>query len=153
MRHYPTNSPEAIGRVVAIALMADGAIDSGELATLKKKDIISKIGLDTDRFDKVFYEYYEDLLTSAQRLPNGQLELDGTSIGHLFDEIRDPALQKLTLRSMLDIVNADRKLNGSEAMLIAQAMKHWQIDLYEVADTSLSSPHRPLAKTTEIYLS
>ena len=45
MRHYPTNSPEAIGRIIAIALMADGAIDSGELAALEKKGVINKIGL------------------------------------------------------------------------------------------------------------
>ena len=153
MRHYPTNSPEAIGRILAIAMMADGAIDSGELAALEKKDIIHRIGLDPDRFDKVFYEYYEDLLTSAHRLPSGQLELDGASIGQLFDEIRDHGLQKLALRSMLDIVNADRQLNGREAALVAQAFQHWQIERYEVADTTLSHHHLPLVKSAEIHLS
>lgn len=153
MRHYPTNSPEAIGRVLAIAMMADGAIDSGELAALEKKNIIRKIGLDPDRFDQVFYEYYEDLLTSARRLPNGQLELDGVTIGQLFDEIRDPELQKLALRSMLDIVNADRQLNGSEASLVSQAFRHWQIERYEVTDTSFGSHHRQPMKSTEIHLS
>lgn len=154
MRHYPTNSPEAIGRILAIAMMADGAIDSGELAALEKKDIINRIGLDPDRFDKVFYEYYEDLLTSAHRLPTGQLELDGVSIGKLFDEIRDHGLQKLALRSMLDIVNADRQLNGREAALVAQAFQHWQIERYEVADTTtLSHHHLPLVKSAEIHLS
>ena len=153
MRHYPTNSPEAIGRVIAIALMADGAIDSGELAALEKKDIINKIGLNPDRFDQVFYEYYEDWLTSAQRQPAGQLELDGASIGLLFDEIRDPDLQKLALRSMLDIVNADRQLNGSEAILIFQAFRHWQIEPYEVTDTSVSGLCKPRVKSVGIYLS
>jgi len=31
MRHYPTNSPEALARVVAIAMMVDGAIDSTQI--------------------------------------------------------------------------------------------------------------------------
>ena len=153
MRHYPTNSPEAIGRILAIALMADGAIDSGELASLEKKDIINRIGLDPDRFDKVFHEYYEDLLTSAHRLPSGLLELDSTSLGQLFDEICDPGMQKLALRSMLDIVNADRQLNGNEAALVAQAFRHWQIERYEVTDTSLSNHHLPLVKSAETHLS
>lgn len=153
MRHYPTNSPEAIGRIIAIALMADGAIDSGELAALEKKGVINKIGLNQDRFDQVFYEYCEDWLTSAQRRPAGQLELDVASLGLLFDEIRDPDLQKLALRSMLDIVNADRQLNGSEAILISQAFRHWQIERYEVTDTSLSSLCKPRVKSAGIYLS
>lgn len=153
MRHYPTNSPEAIGRVLAIAMMADGAIDSSELAALEKKEIINKIGLDPERFDRMFYEYYEDLLASARRVPSGQLELDGATIGLLFDEIRDPELQKLALRSMLDIVNADCQLNGSEAVLVSQAFRHWQIERYEVPDTSVSNHHLPLIRTAEIHLS
>ena len=106
-----------------------------------------------DRFDQVFYEYCEDWVTSAQRRPAGQLELDVASLGLLFDEIRDPHLQKLALRSMLDIVNADRQLNGSEAILISQAFRHWQIERYEVTDTSLSSLCKPRVKSAGIYLS
>jgi uncharacterized membrane protein YebE (DUF533 family) len=137
MRHYPTNSPESLARVVAIAMMADGAIDSSELKSLERHDIVKRLGLDNDRFDRVFYEYYADLSISADRLPSGQFELDATNIGLLLDEIRDPQLQKKVLRAMLDIVNADRRLTGSEASLIAQALKRWEIDLYEVSDNSI----------------
>ena len=152
MRHYPTNSPEALARVVAIAMMADGAIDSSELKSLERHDIIKRIGLDHDRFDQVFYEYYEDLLSCAHRLPSGQFELDAVTIGLLLDEIRDPLLQKKALRAILDIVNADRRLTGGEAGLIAQALKQWGIDLYEVSDTSIPSHRLPLPKVVEIPL-
>jgi hypothetical protein len=152
MRHYPTNSPEALARVVAIAMMADGAIDSSELKSLERHDIINRLGLDHERFDQVFYEYYEDLLSCAHRLPSGQFELDSLNVGLLLDEIRDPLLQKKALRAMLDIVNADRCLTGSEAGLIAQALKHWGIDLYEVSDTSIPSHRLPLPKVAEIHL-
>jgi hypothetical protein len=40
---------------------------------------------------------------------------------------------------MLDIVNADSKLSGGEAILVAEAMKYWGIDLYEVSDCSIPS--------------
>jgi uncharacterized tellurite resistance protein B-like protein len=152
MRHYPTNSPEALARVVAIAMMADGAIDSSELKSLERHDIINRLGLDHERFDQVFYEYYEDLLSCAHRLPSGQFELDAVNVGLLLDEIRDPLLQKKALRAMLDIVNADRRLTGMEAGLIAQALKHWGIDLYEVSDTSIPSHRLPLPKVAEIHL-
>ena len=145
MRHYTTNSPEAMGRAVAIALMADGAIDSGELITLERQDIINRIGLEADRFSKVLSDYCEDILISAHRLPNGQLELDSHTIGLLLDEIRDPVLQKKVVRVMLDIVNADRRLTGGEAGLVAQALRLWDIELYEVRDTSIPCHRQPLA--------
>ena len=145
MRHYTTNSPEAMGRAVAIALMADGAIDSGELITLERQDIINRIGLEADRFSKVLSDYCEDILISAHRLTNGQLELDSHTIGLLLDEIRDPVLQKKVVRAMLDIVNADRRLTGGEAGLVAQALRLWDIELYEVRDTSIPCHRQPLA--------
>ncbi|MBK8888944.1 MAG: hypothetical protein IPN75_00495 [Dechloromonas sp.] len=145
MRHYTTNSPEAMGRAVAIALMADGAIDSGELITLERQDIVNRIGLEADLFSKVLSDYCEDLLISAHRLPNGQLELDSHTIGLLLDEIRDPVLQKKVVRAMLDIVNADRRLTGGEAGLVAQALRLWDIELYEVRDTSIPCHRQPLA--------
>lgn len=145
MRHYTTNSPEAMGRAVAIALMADGAIDSGELITLERQDIVNRIGLEADLFSKVLSDYCEDILISAHRLPNGQLELDSHTIGLLLDEIRDPVLQKKVVRAMLDIVNADRRLTGGEAGLVAQALRLWDIELYEVRDTSIPCHRQPLA--------
>lgn len=137
MRQYPANSPEALARIVAIAMMADGAIDASELKSLDRHDIVNRIGLDQARFDKLFYEYCADLSTSADRLPSGQFELDAATIGLLLDEIRDPDLQRKAVRSMLDIVNADHCLTGSEASLVAQALKQWEIALYEVRDNSI----------------
>ena len=40
---------------------------------------------------------------------------------------------------MLDVVNADSRLSGGEAVLVAEAMKYWEIDLYEVADNAIPS--------------
>jgi hypothetical protein len=56
----------------------------------------------------------------------------------LLAEVKHPFLQKQVLRMMLDVVNADHKLSGGEAVLIAEAMRFWGIDLYEVSDNSIS---------------
>lgn len=144
MRHYTTNSPEAMGRAIAIALMADGAIDSSEINTLERQGIINRIGLDPGRFAKLLSDYCEDLLISANRLPNGQLELDSGTIGLLLDEIRDPQLQRKIVRAILDIVNSDRRLSGGEAAVVAQALRHWEIELHEVSDTSIPCHRVPL---------
>ena len=76
MRHYPSDSPEAMGRLVALTLMADGAIDASELRQLDHTDTIRRLGLDEAGFDKVIHDLCNDMLTSAHRTPAGQLELD-----------------------------------------------------------------------------
>lgn len=137
MRHYPSNSPEALGRLVALTLMADGAIDASELRDLDHKHTIRRLGLSETRFEKLIHELCDDMLASAHRTPTGQLELDAQSIDLLLAEVRHPVLQKQALRMMLDVVNADRRLSGGEAVLLAEAMKFWGIDLHEVADCAI----------------
>lgn len=137
MRHYPADSPEAMGRLVALTLMADGAIDASELRQLDHKDTIRRLGLNEARFEKLIHELCDDMLASAYRTPSGQLELDVRSIDLLLAEVRHPVLQKQVLRMMLDVVNADRRLSGGEAVLVAEAMRFWGIDLHEVSDCSI----------------
>jgi uncharacterized tellurite resistance protein B-like protein len=140
MRNYPTDSPESMGRLVALTLLADGAIDASELKQLDHKDTIRRLGLDEASFDELIHQLCDDMLTCAYRNPAGQLELDVKTIDYLLAEVQHPVLQKQVLRMMLDVVNADHKLSGGEAVLVAEAMKLWGVDLYEVADTSIPTP-------------
>lgn len=139
MRHYRSDSPEAMGRLVALTLMADGAIDASELKQLDHTDTIRRLGLNEASFDRVIHELCDDMLASAHRTPTGQLELDVENIDLLLAEVQHPLLRKQVLRMMLDVVNADSKLSGGEAVLVAEAMKFWGIDLYEVSDCSIPS--------------
>ncbi len=83
-------------------------------------------------------------LSSAQRKQNGKLELDANTVEHLLAEIQHPALQEVLVSTMLDIVNADRRLTSSEAGLIAQALKQWQLDILEISGRHGSElPARP----------
>ena len=68
MRRYTNNSPEAAARIVALALMADGAVDRNEILLLKRQNVVTRLGLDNDRFDSIYYEYCTDMLASA-RMP------------------------------------------------------------------------------------
>ena len=80
MRHYPSNSPEAMARIIALALLADGAIDLSELESMKHLDITKDLGLNDRQFDKVIHDFCDDMMTFAHRSPAGQLELDQKSI-------------------------------------------------------------------------
>ena len=46
MRHYPSDSPEAQARIIALTLMADGAIDQSELRLLNERNTINQLGME-----------------------------------------------------------------------------------------------------------
>lgn len=137
MRKYAKNSPEAGARVVAMAMMADGAIDRSEILLLERRNVVARLGLEQEQFDSIYYEYCTDMLASAQRNASGQLELDKPGIKALLDEISDPVQQKKILRIMLDMVNADHRLTASEASLIALALERWNMDLCGMTESSV----------------
>ena len=133
MRHYPSDSPQAMARLVVLALLADGIIETSELDQLDDKGTIARLGLDSGSFDDVFYGFCADMLRSGQRMTAERLDLDDDAIDRMLDEIRDPLLQKKTLRAMMDIVHADRQLAGGEAALISRALKRWAVDLDQLS--------------------
>lgn len=146
MRKYTNNSPEAGARIVALALMADGAIDRSEILLLERQNTFARLGLDSEQFDSIYYEYCTDMLASAKRNASGQLELDKPDIKALLAEISDPDLQKKILRIMLDIVNADHRLTAGEASMIALTLEHWNMHLSES-----SVPRHCLSSETLIH--
>jgi uncharacterized tellurite resistance protein B-like protein len=135
MRHYPSNSPEAMARLIALALMADGAMDLSEIESLQRHEIAKDLGLDDRQFDKVIHDFCEDMMTFAHRAPTGQFELDQKSIDALLGEIQDPELQNQLLSSMLHIVNAEGTLLSGEVALVSRAMTRWGLDLRAIPNS------------------
>lgn len=123
MRRYPTDSPEATARIIALALMADGAIDVSEEESMQHHHILDTLGLNNQLLDKVIHEYCEDVLSFAHQTPAGQHELDPASVDGLLQEISDSALQGRLFSSILSIINAGGQVQGSEVLLIVRALK------------------------------
>jgi uncharacterized tellurite resistance protein B-like protein len=137
VRKYAKNSPEAGARIVALALIADGTIDRSELQLLERQNVLSRLGLDNEQFDLIYYEYCTDMLGTGQRTSSGQLELDRLGIKALLDEISDPEQQMKILRILLDIVHADHCLTSGEAALIALALERWNITLCGLSEPTV----------------
>jgi uncharacterized tellurite resistance protein B-like protein len=67
------------------------------------------------------------MLQYASRGDGGELQLDGESIDSMLDEIRSRDLRMVLLRTILEVVYADRRLSAGEAFLASRAMNHWNI--------------------------
>ncbi len=143
MRRYPSDSPEAMTRVVALALLADGAIDPGELEALKASECCFRLGMDPCRFERIVDEFCDDLLTCGNRKPSGQYDLSAACIGDLLKDISDPRLREQALGMMLDIINADGILANEETALIAQVVDCWKLGYRAVSATRTVAEDKP----------
>jgi len=133
MRHYTPDSPEAMARIVAIALLADGGLDKSEIESLEKDAVVENLNLSSEAFDKVVQDFCDDLLSTSLRDASGQIGLGRETIDHLLADIQTPELQMRLLRILLDLVNADGRLTPGEATLISQAMTRWGLELDDKA--------------------
>lgn len=127
MRTYPIDSPEAKARIIALALLADGALDNSELECMESQDIVSELGIPARTFDTVMYEFCQDIDQSGLRRSNGQLDLEHPAIEAMLNEIHQRNIRQALLSAMFNIVHADRDISLGEAQLTSRAMKHWGI--------------------------
>ncbi|WP_374349046.1 hypothetical protein [Chitinimonas sp.] len=132
MRHYPSNGPEAMSRLIALALLADGGLDRSELLALQRSQVLDQLGIEESLFHRVTQELCDDMLQCVSMNGSAQLELGDELIDQLLGDVNDPALQIPVLRAMLDIADADGFLADGEAVLIARAMALWQYDLHQI---------------------
>ena len=114
-------------RVVALALMADGTIDPGELEAFKGSTCCFRLGIGPCRFEQIVDEFRDDLLLCGNRKPNGQCDLSEECVRELLGDIRDPQLRDQALGMMLDIISADGVLARDETGLIAQVVDCWKL--------------------------
>jgi uncharacterized tellurite resistance protein B-like protein len=127
MRKYPINSDAAIGRVVAAALLADGALDKSELELLERGHVAEKLGISGECLERVIHEFCDDLDQYGLRNESGMLEVGREAVDRILGEINDPILRRQLLAAIIDIVCADRRLSVSEVDLAAQAMLRWGV--------------------------
>ena len=125
MRIYATDSPQAVARLLALAMIVDGHMAPAELRAMHHSGILQRAGIDDDGFDQVVQEVCEDLLATAGKRCAGEVEIDARLLDSLLSEVADPALRMAAMKAMLDIVHADSVLDGRETLLIQRAFKAW----------------------------
>lgn len=127
MRLYSTDSPDAVCRLLALAMIVDGHMAPSEIKAMQHSAILDRVGVDADRFDDAVMTLCEDLLESARRHDRADIEIDNAMLDRLLDDIRDPLLRMHLLKAMLDIVHADRLIDSREHLLLQRAQRKWSV--------------------------
>jgi len=126
MRHYEENTANAAGRIVALAMVVDGALAPSELRALTRTRLLEHIDIDIDTFHGLLEDLCNDLLTSSVK--QGHVELAPATIDSLLGEVTDPDLRRRLLRAMWAIADADGVLADAEATLLARACAMWSAE-------------------------
>jgi uncharacterized tellurite resistance protein B-like protein len=125
MRTYPTNSPEAAARIVALAMLADGYLSPSELAVLDRQQAHEQLGIAHDGIDAVLHAFCEDLLAETRQSWTDKCQIDQRTLAQLMSEIDDPALRRRVLHLCIAIVEADEQVTDGESVVINAAVEHW----------------------------
>lgn len=125
MHTYSANSPEAVSRILALAMIVDGHLSPSEVQAMHRSEYLKQVRIDDDTFDATLRELCEDLLDAAANRRAGMVEIDPRLMDDLLLDIRDPLLQIRVWRAMVDIVHADGHLDGRETTLVRRAARAW----------------------------
>lgn len=123
MRSYPTDSPQAASRLLALSVMIDGDGSPSEIAGTYRRGILDCAGIDNEVFDQVLQEMRADLPTTA----DGLVKLETEMVDQLLAEIVRPDLRLSVWKAMWQLVYADEQLADAEAALLLRATSTWAI--------------------------
>ena len=127
MRAYPTDSPQAAARIVALAMLADGHVCHREMQTLQALHAAQRLQLTPEQLQAVLQGLAQDLLASAYPQWGSACQMDGHSLDALLAEVSDPALRSTTLALCQQVAMADAHWSPAEERLVARLAQHWQL--------------------------
>ncbi|HQX05405.1 MAG TPA: hypothetical protein PKZ19_01335 [Zoogloea sp.] len=131
MRSYSTNSPEALARLVAMAILADGRLDNREVDWIKHNDTAALLGVDRDTLIQVLLDCCRDVINEAEQ--ERVFLLEDHRLARLADDLTDPALQKVALSAMLILAKSDGSVTEGEETLLRFLMSRWGLSLEDLA--------------------
>jgi uncharacterized tellurite resistance protein B-like protein len=127
VRSYPTDSPQAAARIVALAMLADGDLTRLELDALDDIDAHQQLGLAREQMHEVVHTFCDDLLSSVQLSWTDACRIDDATLANLMAEVLDPALRAKVLSLCVSVIHADGHVADGESIVLGAAVRHWEL--------------------------
>ena len=126
MRSYPTDSPQAAARLLAMALVADGNYSLTEIRALDRLQASQRLGLSPEVFKDVLDTFCEDLLAATGGQWTGSAGMDDATRQQLLGEVQAPALRAQVVELCQAVVQADGHEADGEATLLDALICAWR---------------------------
>ena len=131
MKQYKQNTPEAMARILAMLMVADGSMDDRELELLDKLNIYGILDIDRKKFIEVLHAYCNDLSDSADA--DGTVHLvDRARIDELLDCVDEPKKRLLLCAMALDMSKADAEFSELEMAIFTHMLDRWHLTLEDI---------------------
>lgn len=137
MRNYPTDSPQAAARIIALIVVADGQIAPAELDLLAHLDVDARLGLNPGDVYGVLNTFCEDLLSNHQFQRADACPVDDATLTRLMGDIQSPTLRKTLLQLCVEIAESDAHVAQGESIVLNAAADNWGLQRF-----MLDQPHR-----------
>lgn len=143
MRTYPSNSPHAAARIVALTLLADGNIKQIELTALERMDAGARLGLPPGELNMVVQDLCTDLLAAAAAEDRDACHIPPATITGLLSEVNDPVLRRTVFELCAGVARADRMMHEGELILLIEAINSWRMDQFRNGEVESPVPEVP----------
>lgn len=128
-RRYPRNSPQAAGRILATALLANGDIKVAEWQRLLETSAFERLGLHDLQWHSVMDDLCQDLMKAVQ--PGQDCLIDDRTLRGWLDEIDDVRLQALVTELCAEVIQADSEVQPGESLVLRAALEQWVLPIEE----------------------
>lgn len=128
MKNYPTDSPEAMARVLAMTMITDARLDDSELEVMDHLFLYRVLDISKTDFSQVVKDYCDDLLAGGATGAKVSL-MDEARIDAVIDCVKDPEKRLLTARMIANIIKADGHLHDAELALFRHVLERWNLSL------------------------
>lgn len=127
MRHYPCNSPEAAGRVIAAYLLSDGHLGLTELEALDRCGLERRLLLNRNRLLSIVQTLYEDLARFGYLSWSDVCNVDPETLAWIAADVQDKRLRKEILELCLEAGMADHHFCEREARFLRSLRETWKV--------------------------
>lgn len=129
MTPYETDSPQAIARLLALAVTVDGVPAEAELAMLEQRGVLAHLGLDRDSFNDVIDQLCFDLRSGNKVGDAADFTiLRPAQFESVLDEIRSPELRRDLVALFIEIFSADHRYLHAESVFLRGVLHYWGAD-------------------------
>lgn len=124
MKTLPTDSPEAMARVLAMMIVTDTELDPRELDMLEQLDAFDRIGITRDDFRATARHYCAEL--GSRMGDRAWLQLsDVVLIDEILRPVQGTAQRLLVARLSAAIITADGRVHDIERLVFDHMLARW----------------------------
>jgi hypothetical protein len=136
IRRYSRNSPEAVARVLAMAMITDAAVDDAELELFERLELFRIIGISRAGFAQVVSDYCADL-GATQGAPLGAA---GEVVDAVIADVDDSHKRLMTCAMMLSVCYADGRFAPGELEVMRHVLRRWNLTIESLQSVDVASP-------------